>query len=213
MRQRINDNPVLGLALVALLGIAVVFLFLSRMSSSSSTGTAAPAPATTTPATGAAPAATDPAAAAAAPTAPSTGTTPPLSTQATGDFVAGPGLPKAVVQAHEDGKIVVLLVFKRNGIDDRGVRHLYKQLPNPSSVALFKTSAVHVTRYSRIAVGVDLNRVPAIVVVKPTKKHASPTATITYGYIGADSIEQAIRDAGYKGPDDLPSYPTSPSKH
>jgi hypothetical protein len=119
-----------------------------------------------------------------------------------------------VVKAYHDDKIVVLLVFKRNGIDDRGVRKLFKQLPQHSSVALFKTSALHVTHYSRIAVGVDLDRVPAIVVLKPDKKHSdTPTATVSYGFHGAGSIEQAIRDAHYKGPDDLPSYPIQPSAH
>jgi hypothetical protein len=211
MRQRLNDNPMFGLAAVVVLGIGIAFLFLSRMSGSTSTAaptTAAPTATTSTVAApGSTPTVPDPSATAIAP-APTAPTSP--TPAGTGAFVAGPGLPKAVVKAYNRGDIVVLLVFKRNGIDDRAVRKYVDQLSGKRDVSIFQTSAKNLTDYSRIAVGVDLNRVPAIVVLEPTKKSkkgASPQATVNYGFHGVGSIEQAIRDARYSGPEDLPTYP------
>ena len=34
-----------------------------------------------------------------------------------------------------------------------------------------------------------------------------PTAVVSYGFRGARSVEQALDDALYKGPTDLPYYP------
>ena len=208
MRQRLNDNPIFGLAFVVILGIAVVFLFLSRMGSSAQTP-----PATTTPATGAT--APVPAATTATPATPAPVTAPVSPTPATaggGEWTAGPGLPKQVVKAYNGDKVVVLLVFKRNGIDDTEVRHYVDRLSaEQQDAAIFQTSAKHIVDYSRIAVGVNVSQVPAIVVLEPNRghidKHAMPKATVSYGFHGFGSIEQAIRDAQYNGPDDLPTYP------
>jgi hypothetical protein len=207
MRQRLNDNPMFALAAVVVLGIGIAFLFLTRMSGSQST--AAPTATTST--------AVAPAGAAAVPDPTATATTPPATSPTatpvpatSGVFAAGPGLPKPVVQAYNRGDIVVLLVFKRNGIDDRAVRTYVDQLSGTRHVSIFQTSAKNLTDYSRIAVGVDLNRVPAIVVLEPSKKGkkgANPQATVTYGFHGVGSIEQAIRNAKYSGPEDLPTYP------
>jgi hypothetical protein len=206
VRQRLNDNPMFALAFVGVLGIAIAFLFMTRMSGSSSESTAAPTATATTAATTAA--TTPPASTTGATPAPTNSTTP---TPAGADgFVAGPGLPKPVVTAYKHGDIVVLLVFKRNGIDDQEVRRYVSQLSHEQDTKIFQTSAKNITDYSRIAVGVDLNRVPAIVVVEPSKKSkngASPQATVSYGFHGVGSIEQAIRDAKYNGPEDLPTYP------
>ncbi len=211
MRQRLNDNPIMAVALVAVLGIAIIFLFLTRTSGSSSDSTAATTPATT-PATGVA--TTDPTAAATAtPTTPAT-VAPSTSPTPTGSapFVPGPGLPKQVVHAYNSDKVVVLLIFKRNGIDDTDVRHYVDKLSaKQEDAAIFQTAAKHIADYSRIAVGVDVSQVPAIVVLEPNRGHvdknATPKATVTYGFHGFASIQQAIRNAQYNGPDNLPTYP------
>ena len=212
MRQRLNDNPVMAVVLVAGLGIVIAFLFLTRMSGSS----AETAPtATTTPVTGAVtPDATavTPAPAETTPVAPAATASPTPTGAGVGKFVAGPGLPKHIVKAYNGDKIVVLLVFKRNGIDDTAVRHYVDRLAKEDqSAAIFQTSAKHITKYSRIVVGVDVSQVPAIVVLEPNRGHidrgVSPQATVNYGFHGFGSIEQAIRDAQYHGPEDLPAYP------
>jgi hypothetical protein len=206
MRQRLNDNPMFALALVGVLGVGIAFLFLTRMSGSSSESTAAPTSTTATvEITATTSGATTPPAST-TPASPGTAATTPTE----GAFQPGPGLPRPVVRAYNQGKIVVLLVFKRNGIDDKDVRRYVSELSGKRDVAIFQTSAKNITDYSRIAVGVDLNRVPAIVVVEPTKKSkkaSNPQATVSYGFHGAGSIEQAIRDARYSGPEDLPTYP------
>ena len=70
------------------------------------------------------------------------------------------------------------------------------------------TNAGHIARYARITQGVDVNRVPALIVLGRAP-HATgrPTATVSYGFRGPDSVDQAVRDALYKGPTNLPYYP------
>lgn len=222
MRKSLNDNPLIAVVVLGGLGIVVAFLLLSGMSggssSSSDTSTAAttttsavPGAAPTTPApTAAAP--TDPAAAPAvdpatgAPVAPGT---PAAPTPPVGKFVAGPGLPARVVSAYEGGNAVALLVVKRDGIDDKAVGVGYPIITAIPHVATFRTLAKHVARYSRIAEGVDLDRVPALVVIRPKKLTDSgpPQATVTYGFNGPAQLAQAVFDSLYKGPENLPYYP------
>ena len=65
-----------------------------------------------------------------------------------------------------------------------------------------------VIRDAAKALGVDVNRVPALIVVRPRRlAHGAPTATVSYGFRGPDSVQQAVRDALYKGPRNLPYYP------
>jgi hypothetical protein len=56
---------------------------------------------------------------------------------------------------------------------------------------------------------VDLNRTPALVVVQPKRltEGAMPVATVAYGFRGASSARQALDDALYDGPQNLPYYP------
>ena len=78
-----------------------------------------------------------------------------------------------------------------------------------SDVALFIVSARGIARYSRITQGVDVERVPALIVIRPKKlaDGGLPEASVSYGYRGPESIKQAVRDANYDGRRDLPSYP------
>jgi hypothetical protein len=201
MRKSLNDNPLVAIGVVALLGIGVAFLMLGQVSKKSSSETT---PTTTAPAAGAT-AATAPGVSAATAT-PATAAAAP--TVALGAFVAGPGLPKPVVDAYERGDVVALLVLKANGIDDRAVGKAVKLIGRAPNVAVFQTFAQDVARYSRIAEGVDLNRVPALVVMRPRKlSKGAPTATVAYGFTSPQSIAQAFRDAAYRGPADLPFSP------
>jgi hypothetical protein len=200
------------------LALVVGFLLITRMSgkeSSSSSDTSATAASvapgtetsTPTPADSTATAVPDASATeSVAPAAPSTGAV--AEAAAAGKFVAGPGLPLPVVQAYGANKVVVLLVVRRKGIDDEAVRASVENLGGVADVALFVTNAGHISRYSRIATGVNVDRVPALIVLKPRElTEGTPVATVSYGFRGPDSVAQAVRDALYKGPTNQPYYP------
>ena len=210
MRRALNDNPVAQIAVLGLLAVVVAFMLMSRAGHSGSDSAAtsgAPAPADTTGA------ATSPSPALET-TPPSTGSVavPPTTGTAAGapagEFVAGPGLPAPVVKAYADDKTVVLFVFRHRGVDDAAVRSSVEQLRGRSDLAVFVTHAARIARFARITEGVDVNRVPALIVLRPRHlTNGTPTASVSYGFQGPDSVDQAIRNALYKGPSDLPYDP------
>jgi len=217
MRKAINENPVVQAALIGVLALGVGLMLVMRMGGSSSDESTTPDAAATeavasgTPAAGdaAAAAPADPAATGTAP-APSSAADPAAATgQPTGDFTAGPGLPAAVVDAYDADKAVVLLIVNKDGIDDRELEGMVDQLKSHPDAAVFVANVNDVSRYSRITEGVDLDRTPAMVVIRPKHLDDSPmpTAVISYGFRGSASVEQALDDALYKGPADLPYYP------
>jgi hypothetical protein len=211
VRKALNDNPVAQLAVLGVLAVIVAFMLMTRAGGSDSAATsaapAAPAPADVTGAS------TSP--------SPAVGTTPPGTGSAAvppttgtaagapvGEFVAGPGLPAPVVTAYADDKTVVLFVFRHRGVDDAAVRSSVERLRGRSDLAVFVTHAANIAHYARITEGVDVNRVPALIVLRPRHlTNGTPTASVSYGFQGPDSVDQAIRNALYKGPSDLPYYP------
>ena len=220
MRKAINDNPMVQIGVIGLLVVVVGFFLLTQMGKGSSTSstsstTASVAPdASATPSDSSATATTPPASTATTPSVSAPSTTPAApagsaaAPAATGEFVAGPGLPRPVVQAYNADKVVVLLVVRRGGIDDDAVKASVERMSGLPDTAVFMTNAGHVSRYSRIASGVDLDRVPALIVLRPQKlTHGTPTATVSYGFRGPASVAQAIADALYKGPTNVPYYP------
>jgi hypothetical protein len=215
VRQRLNDNPLLQAGIIGVLALVVGLMLLMRMGGSSDTATppaATPAATSGLPAT---PAPTDPAAAATTdPAAAPAGVIPPATVTPTtaappSDFKAGPGLPAPVVDAYDAGKAVALLVVDNRGIDDRDLKKTVEAIGGRSGVALFVTAVGDVSRYSRITQGADLNRTPALIVMrpKPEADGAMPTVVVSYGFRGAASAQQALDNALYKGPADLPYYP------
>ena len=189
MREKLNENP---LAQVAVIGVLLVLgiVMLTSMGgggessaepegeTETSVTTSAPAitPAGETPVTGA------PATAAPA--------TPP----------AAPPPPKAVTTAFDSGQTVVLLIVREGGIDDRLVKADTAALTAIPGVALFVVPASKIARYAAITEGVGVNRVPALVVLRPKAlSHGVPTASVSYGYQGAQSVLQQVADARYKG--------------
>lgn len=226
MRQKLNENPLVQVAVIGVLALLVGGLLLMRMGSGS--GSDSSTPATTTPAADTAATGTDPAAASAdsaasadpeatadstaatdaTTAAPATGADTATAAAASG-FVAGPGLPADVVNAWDDGKAVVLLIVRKGGIDDGEVKRMVEHLRSRSDTAVFVVETRDIADYSRIAQGVDLDRVPALVVLRPKglTKGPMPEATVSYGFRGQASVDQALEDALYKGPDDLPYSP------
>jgi hypothetical protein len=211
MREKLNDNPLVQVALLGVLALIVGFLLITRMGGSSDeASTAAPAPTTATATDTTGTAVTPTPTAPATPVAPDgTVPLPPPATNST--FTAGPGLPKPVVDAYDTNRVVVLLVVNKGSIDDDKVKAIVETLKGESTqTSLFVVQSKDVADYSRIAQGVDLQQTPAIVVLRPKNlapKGSEPTATISYGYRGPDSVAQTVADALYKGPNDLPYYP------
>jgi hypothetical protein len=219
VRKAINGNPVVQIGVLAVLALLVGFLLLTRMShkgSESSTESAPTATSSASTATPSLPSSDSSSAATATPDATAvapTSTSPPTGSGASaaapaGNFVAGPGLPPAVVDAYKANRVVVLLVVRRNGIDDEAVKSSVENMAGAENVALFVTHAGHIARYSRIAAGVNVDRVPALIVLRPRNlTHGVPTAMVSYGFRSPESVEQAIHDATYKGPTNEPYYP------
>jgi hypothetical protein len=214
MRRAINDNPIVQVGVLAVLALVVGFVLLTQMGKGSSTSSSSSSPSPT--ASSAASAAPADSSATTAPPADSTPTTPstsapaaPAPSAASDGFVAGPGLPAAVVNAYKANKVVVLLVVRHGGIDDDAVKASVEGMAGLPQMALFVTNAGHVSRYSRITEGVNLDRVPALIVLRPSglTKGGTPQASVSYGFRSANSAAQAIRDALYAGRTDLPYSP------
>ncbi|HEY8000309.1 MAG TPA: hypothetical protein VID76_00125 [Solirubrobacterales bacterium] len=220
MRKAVNENPLVQAAIIGVLALLVGVMLLLRMGGSSdSAETAATDPAAATASDPAAATATDPAAASPAGAAsadPASGAASsgssapaPVPGAETTAFKAGPGLPKEVADAYDQGKAVVLLVVDKDGIDDQELEVMVDELRSHPDAAVFVTEVDDASRYSRITEGVDLDRTPALVVVQPKSltDGPMPTAVVSYGFRGAGSVRQALKDALYKGPQDLPYYP------
>jgi hypothetical protein len=212
MRKAVNENPVVQVVLLGILGIVVGLLFMTRIMGGSESGGAVPPAETatststvttsTTPTTAPSVAPADPAVAG------DTTTAPPSAPTGTPGFEAGKGLPAPVVSAYDDGDVVALLVVQKEGTEDRKLETEIQSVRSRGDTAVFVVESDDVARYSRIAEGVKLDRVPALVVIHPKKGAGAslPTASISYGFRGAESVEQAIRDALYKGKQ-LPYHP------
>jgi hypothetical protein len=209
VRDAINNNPKVQLAVIGVLVLLTAVVVLPSMmgkKSSSSAGTTtntvsaqASTPngsvdltvKTTQPPAGA-----------------SAGVAPPAQTVDPQSLVPGPGLPAPVIDAWKGGKAVVLLVVRNNGIDDRLVSRSVRGLSGDSNLAVFVVHANGVARYSRITQGVGVSQAPALVIVRPRKVSGSvPEAQVTYGFRDSRTVVQYVHDALYSGKDDLPYSP------
>jgi hypothetical protein len=229
VRDALNNNPVVQAVALGLLTLAVAFLLFTRVVNRD--GGAEPVPTDPAPATSAAPAGGEVAPGAAASeastpaptdgsssapageaTAPPTGAEPGTAAAdaaAAGEFVAGPGLPADVVKAYADGDVVVLLIVHEKGIEDRELERSVERLRSRGDTSVFVVRAPKIADYSRITRGVDVDRTPALVVLQPRRlsEGGTPIASVSYGFRGPGSVEQAVEDSLYKGRKDLPYYP------
>jgi hypothetical protein len=188
MREKLNDNPMAQVAVVGMLLFAVVVFFMTSKGGGSEEEESA---ATTTPAVA---------------VEASEGSLAALPAPGTGPG-ALPPLPRPVVKSFSANDTVVLLFVRNGGIDDRMVAADVRTLSSLPDVANFVIPVSKISRYAAITQGVQLNRVPALLVLRP--KHLAkgiPTGSVYYGYQSPESVEQAVIDAGYKGPT-VPYHP------
>jgi hypothetical protein len=198
MREKLNSNPRAQLALVACLLLAAGFFVISSMGGGEEEGetTTTTSSATLTTPEGSASitatAATPTEGAEAAPTS-----VPPLPPSAA---AAAPPLPHAVTSAFAADRTVVLLFVHNGGIDDRVVAAAVAGLQALPDVASFVVPADRIARYAAIAQGVAVDRVPALVVLRPKRlDQGIPVASVHYGFQSPQSVTQAVIDAGYEG--------------
>lgn len=214
MRKALNENPVVQVVMLGVLGIVVAFVFMTQIM-----GGDEPAPGAPTSDAAAPASAADPVASAAVEAVPPsasvepTGAAPeavPAPVAEAGGFEPGPGLPRRLVAAYSKGDVVVLMIQQEKGIDDRELRQEVERLRSRGDTTVFIAAAQEVSDYSRVTQGVDLDRIPAIVVIHPkqgkTGPRELPVASVSYGYRGQQSVEQVVRDALYDGKQ-LPYHP------
>jgi hypothetical protein len=114
--------------------------------------------------------------------------------------VPAPPPPKRLTAAYEAGKTVVLLIVRKGGIDDAIAVRSALPVAFSSDVSLFIVPAKEIARYAAITVGLDVNRVPALVVMKPKKlSGGTPQASVYYGVQTPQSVVQAVLNASYHG--------------
>jgi hypothetical protein len=196
MREKLNNNPMVQVAIVAVLLLGTGFFVMSSMGGGGGSEEAASESSTSEVA------GTTEEAAISVTTATEEAATGAAAAPEPGALAAVVGPPpRPVTAAFESGDIVVLLFVKDGGIDDRLVTRSVDRLKGLSHVATFIVPAHEIARYTTISQGVEVNRTPALVVVRP--KHLTgdvPSASVQYGFQSPASVEQAVIDAGYKGP-------------
>jgi hypothetical protein len=193
MREKLNENPMAQAALVGVLLVFAAIFLLGKAGGGSEeeeTGSAAAD-----------------AAVAAVASELETGQQP-LRLPAPG---SGPGAPpappRAVTDAFDAGETVAILFVRDGGIDDRLVTEAVHRLDSIGAVATFVVPVHQLVRYVSIAQGVDLSRVPALIVIRPKHlNNAYDPASVHYGFQSAQSIVQAVVDARYHG-GTLPYHP------
>ena len=195
MREQLNSNPLVQLAVVGVLLVGAVLFFMSSGGGEEEEA-AGPTEATV---------------GVVAPEA--SGTATGEATEAAGGESLSPGtsasgstaaltrrLPRPVLDAWKDDQTLVLLFVRDGGIDDRLVKNATDGLNGFADARVFVIPAAKISRYAAIAEGVGVDRVPALVVVRPKHlKKTVPTASVSYGFQSPQSVSQAVIDAGYRG--------------
>jgi hypothetical protein len=198
MREKLNNNPMAQLAVVAVLVVVAGFMLLTMMggggeeeaesnTSTSSATVETPEGSASITATATTPAATE------------GGVSAPTSVAGVAP-VPSPQLPDPVREAIVANRTVVILIVKPGGIDDRRVDEAVQALAARPQVATFVVPVDQVPRYTAVTQPVNLERTPALIVVRPPKlSHGSPAASVNYGFQSIQSVVQAVVDAAYKG--------------
>ncbi len=205
MREQLNSNPLVQLAVVGVLLIGVAIFVMSSGGGGKEEESAGATEATVgvagTGATGTATGATPGEAVEGAVEAATEGESLSSALSAVDQAATtAPPLPAPVLTAWKANQTLVLLFVRDGGIDDRLVKTATDSLAGFRDAAVFVVPAAKISRYAAITEGVGVDRVPALVVVTPKHlKKSVPTASVSYGFQSSQSVAQAVIDAGYKG--------------
>lgn len=200
MREKLNENPMAQVGLIAVLVVIGIVFFLKSSGGEEEESGAGATVATVNGVPGSGDTPGEAVESAISNLEESGGT---ASTGAMPTSVPAPPPPRDFTAAYESGKTVVLLVVHDGGIDDARTAAAADRLAGMSDVAFFEVPVRRVPRYASVTVGVDLNRVPALLVMRPRKLSGGvPQATVEYGYQTPQTVVQAVRDASYEGPEE-----------
>jgi hypothetical protein len=181
VREKLNESPMAQVGVVLVLALAAFVMLTQAKGGGSESEETAPVESSGI------------VAGATAPTLESVAGIPP---------VPPPPMPAPVAAAYAGGKTVVLLVVHDGGIDDRLVAESTRRLEAFPDTAIFIVPAKQIAHYGAITIGVSVQQVPALVVMRPRKlSDGAPQATVSYGFQTDQAIEQAMRDATYAGPE------------
>jgi hypothetical protein len=101
------------------------------------------------------------------------------------------GVPKPVGKAIRQNKVLVLLFWNKRSADDQAVHAALAHVDRwHGRVAVQSASIKKISKYGRIARGVDVEQSPTVVVVDRSLR-----ATTLVGYVDSDTIDQAVVDA------------------
>jgi hypothetical protein len=196
MREKLNENPVAQIAVVAVLVVAVGYLLLSSMGGGSESSESSGATAEVSTSAGgeeeAAPETSEGSGVeSSAPAAATSGASAPSRP-----------LPHDVEVAYQQGDTVALLIYRPGGIDDHSVTEAASVIEEFPGVAFFSAPVGKIARYSAITGPLGVNQAPALIVIRPKRLNgdAPAPATVDYGFQSAADLRQEIVDAGYKGP-------------
>jgi hypothetical protein len=206
MREKLNSDPKTQVAAVVILTLLAIFFFISK-SGGSEEEEAVPTEATVavagSEATGTATAATPGAAVEGAveeAVENASAETGAISSVVPSSIEAPPP-PEAVTAAYKADETVVLLIVRDAAVDDELVTQASSTLSSMPEVALFVVPVSQISRYAAITLGVEVSRVPALVVMRPRSlSKGTPQASVSYGFQTRQTIVQAVRDASYEGP-------------
>jgi hypothetical protein len=188
MREQLNSNPLVQMGVIALLLVAGAIFLLTSLGGGEEEAESGGSIATAAPGEG---------------SAPSPGEASPAATSGSAALptLATQPLPRPVLDAWNGNRTVVLLIVNDRGIDDDLVKLASSRLDGMAGVSTFVVPVSRIARYASITQGVGVDRVPALVVLRPKNlDQAVPTGSVSYGFQDGDSIEQAVLDAGYEGP-------------
>lgn len=212
MRKALNENPMVQIVVIGLVGVifaVMLFTTVLKKDEPVPTDPIADAAATEVAAAPAATAAPTPAPTAeGAAVAPVTDPATDVAAQAAADgLLPTKGLPKDVLIAFAKDKAIALLVVNPKGVADKKLKGYTQALSKRDDVEVFVVDVKDIADYARITSGVAVSRAPALIAIRPRGLTENvPTATVSYGFRSERSVEQALKDALYKGPN-LPVYP------
>jgi hypothetical protein len=200
VREKLNESQAAQVGLVAVLVlVAIVFFLKSSGGEEEAESEAGPTVATVNgeTATGATPGEAVEAAVAgleAGGVATGTGEVP--------TSVPAPPPPRVFTSAYDAGQTVVLLVVHDGGIDDELTAETGGAIEAMANTTLIRVPLQQLPRYASVTVGLDVNRVPALIAMRPKRlSHGVPQATVDYGFQTTETAVQAVRDASYAGPE------------
>ncbi|MBA3865881.1 MAG: hypothetical protein H0X42_05975 [Solirubrobacterales bacterium] len=204
MREKLNGNPMAQIGIVMVLIVAAFVMLTKGGGGSESEGAATPTEATVSIAgTGASATATGATPGEAVESATEgAGEAAVLESSLSATPIPTAPMPPPVAAAYNSNKTVILAIAGSGELGKELVKSSTEIAARLPATAIFVVPMKQIARYGAITLGVHVQRVPALVVMRPRRlSDGTPQASVSYGFQSAQAIEQGIRDASYNGPE------------